>query len=868
MSGGTEQRRRWPLRTYVVALVVLFIVASAISSAYQRAQAEQYARRAAVEDATFAARLAARDIGDALAALQKALDETVANPAIAQAFAPDLDPGACSLSFSGVGAFKSGHLDVIRADGTVACSSLKDRRVPGYRGAPWLAEARSTRGVLGPVTDDRTGRYVMIGSAPVGRLGMVAGFLDLESLGPALATMYGGPRQLSMLVTSADGATAVTRSIDSRRWTGASLRDTPFAADAGLVERRDPDGVRRLYGAATVPEIDWQVHAGADQNRALAAARELSTRQSTITLAGLLVVLVAAAVFHRRILRPVRRLSIAVRTAGATGNTPVPVTGPAELADLAEDFNRMTAAAERHLAEVSRLAAIVHSSVDAIIGKTLDGIITNWNDGAMAVYGYRAEEICGRHISVIVPPHLHPELEELLRRIRRGERVERLETQRVRKDGTVIEVSVTISPIHDGAGRVVGAAAVGRDITEEKRAAAERACLQQRLHQSQRLESLGQLAGGVAHDFNNLLAVILSCTELLADELDAASAAGRDVQAIQRAAERGARLTRQLLIFGRKDTTRPELLDLNAVVADLQELLARSIGQHVELVVRGASELPAVRADRGQLEQVLVNLAVNARDAMPDGGRLTIETASVDVDEVYAQLHPQLTPGRYVQLLVSDTGTGMAPEVVARAFEPFFTTKPKGTGTGLGLATVYGIVAEAGGTVTIYSEPGLGTTFRVYLPEVVGARPAPTTHAPAPVARGRGETILVVEDEAALREATTRLLRRNGYEVVEAGNGIEALEAAANTRWDLLLTDVVMPHMSGRELAERLRLHRPDLRVLFMSGYSQEVLGPGKALDEGVTLLAKPFTEAALLAKVHAALAGGVAGSPSLHPGG
>ncbi|MEV1289525.1 PAS domain S-box protein [Micromonospora sp. NPDC049679] len=839
-----------------MALVVLFIVAGATSSAYQHAEADGEARRAAVGDAVFGARLAARDISEALAALQKVIVETGANPAIEQAFAPGVDPSGCSLSFTGIGAFKTGHLDIVRSDGRVICSSLKNNA--GYRGASWLARARSGPGVIGPVVDDRTGKQVMIGSTPIKRLGMVAAFLDLDALGPALAATYGGPRSLSILVTSGDGATAVTRSIAPQRWTGAPLHGTPFAADAGRVERRDPDGVPRLYGTATVPDVGWQVHAGADRDAAVAAARRLSERQSAITLAGLLVILVAAAVFYRRILRPVRQLSAAVRTAtgGGAGPRPVPVAGPAELADLAEDFNRMIATTELHLADVSRLAAIVQSSGDAIVGKTLDGIITSWNDGAAAIYGYRADEVIGRHISMLVPADRHHELDGLLHRVSQGERVERQETQRIRRDGTLVEVSVTISPIRDGAGRVVGASAVAADITEEKRAAAERASLEQRLQQSQRLESLGQLAGGVAHDFNNLLAVILSCAELLTEELDEGSAGANDLRAIQRAAERAVRLTRQLLIFGRQETTHPEVLDLNLVIADLQDLLARSIGEHVHLVVEPEPRLPAVKADRGQLEQVLVNLAVNARDAMPDGGRLTIETTTVEVDEAHSQTHPQITPGRYVQLCVSDTGTGMSADVAARVFEPFFTTKAKGTGTGLGLATVYGIVTEAGGTVGVYSEPGLGTTFRVYLPQVDDEAVVPAPHTPVPIEKGHGETVLLVEDEEALREVTGRMLRRNGYEVIEAGHGLEALDVAARTDWDLLLTDVVMPHMSGRELAERLRAQRADLRVLFMSGYSQGVLGPRQALEDGVTLIEKPFTEATLLSKISAALTG------------
>jgi signal transduction histidine kinase len=391
-------------------------------------------------------------------------------------------------------------------------------------------------------------------------------------------------------------------------------------------------------------------------------------------------------------------------------------------------------------------------------------------------------------------------------------------------------------------------------IRERLQAQAERERLENRLHQSQRLESLGQLAGGVAHDFNNLLAVILNCVGFVAEATVGDAQVRADIEQIRTAAERAAELTRKLLIFGHQERVRLEALDLNAVVADAAKLLARSIGEHIKLVVRAAPGLPPVRADRGQIEQVLVNLAVNARDAMPDGGTLAIEPSLAELDEEYARLNPSVTPGRYVALSVSDTGTGMSREVVGRVFEPFFTTKAQGKGTGLGLAIVHGIVTGAGGSVSVYSERGVGTTIRAYFPVASGEPAAPAPGPPAADVQGRGETILVVEDEPAVLDVAARILEQNRYTVLAAGTGSQALALAAEHRFDLLLTDMVMPEISGLELARRVKQLRPVVAVLFMSGYSQDVLGPQRVNDEGIALVQKPFSRRTLLDGVRTAV--------------
>jgi signal transduction histidine kinase len=391
-------------------------------------------------------------------------------------------------------------------------------------------------------------------------------------------------------------------------------------------------------------------------------------------------------------------------------------------------------------------------------------------------------------------------------------------------------------------------------IKERLRAQAERQQLEARLEQSQRLESLGQLAGGVAHDFNNLLAVILACGNFVADATAGDEPIQADVNQILAAAERAARLTRQLLIFSRRDQANVEILDLTAIVTDMQALLTRTIGEDIQLTVHAPAGLPAIHADRGQIEQVLVNLAVNARDAMPEGGTLTIRLDTTTLDEDYARLHPPAKPGRYVDLSVSDTGIGIPPSVLSRIFEPFFSTKPRDKGTGLGLATVHGIVAGADGSLSVYSEPGIGTTIRAFFPpaenQAVTAEPPPE----AASTNGHGQTILVVEDQPAVRQIAARILRNHGYSVIEAGSGAEALTLAASHHFDLLLTDVIMPEMSGPQLAQHLHQAHPKTPVVFMSGYSQDVLGPRKTLDDNAPLIQKPFTTPQLITTIHTLL--------------
>jgi signal transduction histidine kinase len=381
---------------------------------------------------------------------------------------------------------------------------------------------------------------------------------------------------------------------------------------------------------------------------------------------------------------------------------------------------------------------------------------------------------------------------------------------------------------------------------------------EEQLRQAQKMEAIGRLAGGVAHDFNNLLTAIVGFTDLIIERVDARDATAEDVREIRKAADRATALTRQLLAFSRKQFLNPTVLDVNETVSGLLQMLPRVIGEHIETTTRLSPYLPSVWADASQIDQVLVNLVLNARDAMPGGGRLTIETAAVDLDEQrLAEERLALEPGRFVMLVVSDTGTGMDDATRARAFEPFFTTKPKGKGTGLGLATVYGIVDQSGGGIALDTAPGRGTSVRIYLPVTSAARESDSL--PAPVIRAAGggtETLLLVEDNDSVRQVAAQALRRRGYTVFEARNAEEAIEWSAKSigKVDLLVTDVVMPGLSGPNLAARLVRANPKLRVLYLSGYTDDATAVHGNFWGGVPLLQKPFTPAQLAESVRAAL--------------
>ena len=641
-----------------------------------------------------------------------------------------------------------------------------------------------------------------------------------------------------------------------------------------------------------------------------------------------------------------------------------------DLADRAESL-------EQNLREFS---AVVQSSDDAIIGSTMEGVIVSWNSGAERLYGYSEAEAVGRGLAMLIPEDRRGELRELLGRLAAGEHIAQVETKRLRRDGEVLDISLTITPIRDGSGRVLGTSSVGRDITEQKRSQqavrlseerfrllaeatrdiiydydvalghvlwsdnvrlvmdhtgsfgnsgwwrrhlhpddvervlaqlhdslagdaemcsmeyrlrrrdggyahiaergriirdrqgaavrvigalqditerrqAEERLLESRaqLAQAQKIDALGRLSGGMAHDFNNLLTVIRGSAEFLSADLEQAELAP-DVQAIRDAADRAAELTKQLLAFSRSQVVRPEVLDVNAAVRGLDRMLSRLISENIGRQMVLAPDAGRIRVDPTQFEQVLVNLAVNARDAMSTGGTLLIRTWR---REVAAGDPHGAVAGGYVGISVTDTGVGMEAETRERLFEPFFTTKPVGQGTGLGLATVYGIVTQAGGFVTVESEPGSGTCMTVFLPEAHGdAAVLPPKPAPEPSPAEGAERVLVVEDDPVVLGVVRRMLTRAGYAVTTASTAEEALACLAgeDDGVEVVLTDVVMPGSGGGALVRYLARERPEVPVVCMSGYTDEVIALQDGMDAGVRLVRKPFSEHDLVRELSQAL--------------
>ena len=492
------------------------------------------------------------------------------------------------------------------------------------------------------------------------------------------------------------------------------------------------------------------------------------------------------------------------------------------------------------------LRTLIDASVLAIVALDRDGRVTLWNNAATRMFGWSAQEVLGRPFPA-VPEDRRAEFEDGRVRSQAGEDVV-YETQRRRKDGSLVDVLRSSAAIFDPQGELAGTMGILVDITERKQ-------LEEELRQAVKMEGIGRLAGGIAHDFNNLLTVIGGRAYLLLSQLPAGHAMRRDLLLIQQTGDRAAALTRQLLAFSRKQMLAPAVIDLNEIVSGMRALLERVLGEDVDLIMDLDPSLGHVSADPGQLEQVILNMAVNARDAMPEGGQLTLETRHLDVDPPYARQKVELAPGPYEVLSISDTGVGMDAATVARVFEPFFTTKAVGKGTGLGLATAYGIVKQSGGHITVHSEPGSGATFRIYLPRTESSESASLAVEETAARRGT-EVVLLAEDDINLRALTRDILASNGYTVLESQDVEDALRIAERQDGtiQLLLTDVVMPRMSGRVLAEAVKRFRPDVKVLYMSGYTDNAIVHHGVLDPGTALLQKPFSPAALARKVREVL--------------
>lgn len=496
----------------------------------------------------------------------------------------------------------------------------------------------------------------------------------------------------------------------------------------------------------------------------------------------------------------------------------------------------------------------------AVVEWDLDFRVAAWNPSAERIFGYSRQEALGQRATFIVPPQQRQQVDQVWQALVKQQGGTRNANDNVTKDGRTISCEWYNTPLVDETGRVLGVASLVHDVTE-------RVALEERLRQSQKMEAVGRLAGGVAHDFNNLLTVILGYSQIVADGVPPGSRLAESTAQIKSAADRAAGITRQLLAFSRKTVLSPRIINLNDVVLNLDSLLRRLIGEDIEVLTALENEVGSVKADPGQIEQVLMNLALNARDAMPHGGKLTLETSNVTLDGAYAREHLPVEAGRYVMLAVSDTGEGMSEETQARIFEPFYTTKEVGKGTGLGLSMVYGIVKQSGGHIWVYSEPNCGTTFKIYFPRVdEAAELVRGDRRSSEVQRGT-ETILLVEDDEQLRQLSSSVLEHCGYNVLVATNPEEGLAICrANSKEiRLLVTDVIMPRMNGRQLAEQVQKLHPEIKVLYISGYTNNAIVHYGVLDPGLWFLPKPFTLSALVAKVREVLDATSAPSTSAH---
>jgi len=535
-------------------------------------------------------------------------------------------------------------------------------------------------------------------------------------------------------------------------------------------------------------------------------------------------------------------------------SSPVTISGKEFVLGSFRDITERRKAEEKVKESEDRFRDLVEHSQSLICTHDLEGRILSANPWAATVLGYSQDELLRMNLRDFIAPEVRYEFVGYLEKIRKHGVAQgmllvqtRNGEQRIWEYKNTLRTEGVTEPVVRG---------MAQDITERKRGEVEKARLEAQLRQAQKMESVGRLAGGVAHDFNNLLTVITGYSELLLQKIGKESPMHGEVEEIKRAGERASSLTQQLLAFSRKQIIEPKVILLDSMVAETHKMLARLIGENIDLQTITGKSPGTVKVDPGQFQQILMNLAVNARDAMPDGGKIVIETANVDLDEGYCALHPYVKPGRFVMLAVSDTGKGMSEEVKTHIFEPFFTTKEMGSGTGLGLATTYGAVHQAGGSIEVYSEVGIGTTFKIYLPRVEEAVVKPEKDDHPTDLPGGTETVLLVEDEEMVRELGVQILERLGYKVLWGSNGTEAIAIAEkyDNRIDLLLTDVVMPGMNGSELATQLVLHHPEMEVLFTSGYTDETITRHGVLDEGVSFIGKPYTLSALARKVRGVL--------------
>ena len=803
---------------YLGALLALVVVIVGGASAYQQSRNLEQATTEAEHAVELRAGLAGRDVDAAIMLTQEAVGSLAANAALAELFVAPT-PTGCTLTFTGAGPFPSGHIDIIDREGLALCSSRPLPDGPEYDGAAFVTAEEP--GVRGPVDDPASGTQALVVFAPIGDRGVAATFLDLEALEPRLSASFGGDLRADFTLVRGDG-------------------DPIEAAATGS----------SIQGAAPIPSLGWTVSASVDRNLALADARSINRALFVVLLAGLAILIAAVWVLYRGLARPLERLGAALR-AGLDDDAPLPgaVTDSAEVMALAEDFValRRSAALElagRRDAEARYRRLFASHPLPMWVYDTRTLAFLDVNEAAVADYGYAREEFLAMTIrdlrSADDVPALLGSVASQRPRDRSGP------WRHLCKDGRMIEVEISSHAVEfaDHDARFV----MAEDITQRERA-------RRLAERGQRMESLGLLAGGIAHDFNQQLTIVLGYADLTADSLRSAAAVDperwerplAEVEQISQAGRRAAALTQQLLGFARGDAVEVGPVDINEIVTGLEGVLRHTVGHGIELELFLGSDLPSVRANPGQIEQVVVNLAINARDAMAGGGRLLLDTTAIELDEGAQPLssHPPLAPGRYVRLRVSDSGSGMTIAQRDSAFEPFFTTKDRGVGTGLGLATVYDIVDRAGGSIHLYSELGIGTTVTILLPSEAADAPAePTPHEPADVPSA---TILVVDDQIEVLGAVERILVAAGHRVLTVADGPHALElACTDAPIDVLLTDIVLPGMSGKELAARVQELRPGLPTVFMSGYAPPMLLATGRLPSDVPVVDKPFTARAI----------------------
>ena len=580
---------------------------------------------------------------------------------------------------------------------------------------------------------------------------------------------------------------------------------------------------------------------------------------------GLFLVLFMAAFFtawrfvRRIVIHPVSRLIHATKNI-AQGNLTqeIDVSPTREFSDLALSLSRMRDAIRQSMAELEQknqeVNALIACSPVALFSLDPSGSIAIWTASAERLFGWRAEKVTGSSLPTVMQED-QDSFDSLWRRVCQGELVIGFEIRQKRRDGSVFHGSLSFAPIGAADGSIAGVMGTVQDISQRIEREKAHQNIQAQLLQAQKMESVGRLAGGVAHDYNNTLGVILGYAELMQDGLDPDDPNHENLKQIIKATMSSADITRQLLAFARKQTIAPKTLDLNRQVENLLKMLRRLIGENIELEWIPQADLGMVKMDPMQVDQILANLCVNARDAIEDTGKISIETRSVTVDEYYCQNHPEFCTGEFVCLTVSDTGSGMDKKVQANIFEPFFTTKGKGEGTGLGLSTVYGIVKQNNGFINVYSEPGKGTTFSIYFSRHWGQVQEFGQNGTA-VTNGQGETVLLVEDDAAILEISKQMLENSGYRVICSQSPEEAMVLARENkdRINLLITDVVLPSMNGRELSSKINAFCPDLKVIYISGYTANIIAHQGVLDDDLHFLQKPFSRKNLAKKVRSVL--------------